>query len=203
MVGSGARRRFRVDVRFLLGAGLVGASVAGVGGIVAAAERTETVYAADDALLVGDRLTRAELVATPVRLGAAGDRYLRADDVPAAGLVVTRPVGAGELVPRSAVGTDGELAVSPVVLPLQSQPAQAVQQGAIVDVWAAPRTDDGVGPPAVLVSGAQVVRVLDGGGLLAGDSGVEVLVPRDRVARMLQALGDGDAVTVVPAGAGS
>ncbi|HEY8587997.1 MAG TPA: hypothetical protein VIL55_00460 [Naasia sp.] len=201
---SGPARRFWVDVRFLLGIGLIAASVLGGGAIVAAAERTETVYAAADALLVGQRVDRGDLVAVPVRLGATSDRYVRPADLPADGLVVTRPVDEGELVPRSAVGTEHAVEQSPIVLPIETEPASAVEPGALVDVWAARRTEDGgVEAPAVLVSRAQVVRTLEGDGLLAGSGGVEVLIPQDRVARVLQALGDGDALTVVPSGAGS
>lgn len=199
-----ARRRFWVDARFLLGIGLVVASVLGVTVIVAAAERTETVYAAAEALIVGERVDSGDLVPVPVRLGATGDEYVRPADLPDDGLVVTRPVSAGELLPRAAVGTEESLGLSPIVVPIETQPAQAVEAGALVDVWAARRVEDGgVEAPAVLVTGAQVVRVVDGDGLLAGNGGVEVLVPQDRVARVLQALGDGDAITVVPFGAGS
>jgi len=57
--------------------------------------------------------------------------------------------------------------------------------------------------PTVLVSGATVSKVLDATGSFAVDSAgsqVEVLVPRSKVARVLQAIADGDALALLPAG---
>lgn len=57
--------------------------------------------------------------------------------------------------------------------------------------------------PTVLVAGATVSKVLDASGSFAVDSAgsqVEVLVPRSRVARVLQAIADGDALALLPAG---
>jgi hypothetical protein len=54
----------------------------------------------------------------------------------------------------------------------------------------------------VLASDAVVVRVIDDEGIIAGSDGdsVEVLVPRVRIARLLQAIANGDALAIVPAG---
>jgi len=57
--------------------------------------------------------------------------------------------------------------------------------------------------PSVIVSGATVIRVLDdSGGFSAANSGssVEVLVPRARVARLLQAIAQKASLAIVPAG---
>ena len=57
--------------------------------------------------------------------------------------------------------------------------------------------------PAVIVSGATVVKVLDDtGGFSVASSGssVEVLVPRSKVARLLQAIAQKASLAVVPAG---
>lgn len=193
--------RGRLDLRFVLGLVLVLGSVGGVWAVVAAAERTEAVYAARSALAVGDRVTGDDLVLAPVRLGSAGAHYLDPGDVPAEGLVMTRAVDAGELVPSSAVGAESSLRMASVVVPLAADPAHGVEPGALVDVWSAPETEQGAyGPPAVLVGGAEVVRTVEGGGFLASGSAsaVEVLVPKDRVARLLQALANADAISLVP-----
>ncbi|WP_210480677.1 hypothetical protein [Naasia sp. SYSU D00948] len=194
------RHRGRLDVRFLIGAVLVVGSIAGVWSVVAAAERTEQVYAAATALAVGDRLTEDRLVLAPVQLGGAGRHYLTPADLPEGGLVVMRAVDEGELVPESAVGSEAGLRLASVVVPLGGEPARGVEAGALVDVWAAPEGEDGVyGPPAVLVPGAEVARTLASDGLLTSGSGaVEILVPKDRVARLLQALANGDALSLVP-----
>src|SRR5690606_13264936 len=101
--GASARSRW-FDPRLAVGIVLVGASVAGVVAIVTAADSTVTVYASGESLAVGDVLSAADLVATEVRLGGLDDGYLAPGDVPDDGLVVTRTIGAGELIPEGAVG---------------------------------------------------------------------------------------------------
>jgi len=69
------------------------------------------------------------------------------------------------------------------------------------DAAAATSSDPTV--PSVIVSGATVIRVLDdSGGFSAASSGssVEVLVPRTRVARLLQAIAQNASLAIVPAG---
>ncbi|WP_210506432.1 hypothetical protein [Naasia sp. SYSU D00057] len=190
----------RIDVRFLLGVLLVLGSVAGVWAVVAGAERTEQVYAAAAPLAAGDRITGDSLVVAAVRLGGTARHYLAPDDLPPEGLVVTRAVDEGELVPVSAVGSETSLRLSSVVVPLAGEPPRGVAPGARVDVWAAPEAEDGYGPPAVLVPGAEVVRSVEDGAFLSagGSRAVELLVPKDRVARLLQALANEDAVSLVP-----
>ncbi|BDZ46021.1 hypothetical protein [Naasia aerilata] len=197
----GTAMRGRLDVRFVLGLLLVLGSVAGVWAVVAGAERTQAVYAAGGPLAVGDRVTGDDLELAAVRLGTAAGHYLEPGDLPVEGVVMTRAVDAGELVPSSAVGAESSLRMASVVVPLGADPAHGVEPGALVDVWSASEAEQGAyGPPAVLVPGAEVVRTIDGRGLLAAGSAsaVEVLVPRDRVALLLQALANSDAISLVP-----
>jgi hypothetical protein len=185
-----ATRRFWFDPRFAVGLALIVASIAGVVLIVGAADSSD-------------------LVETSVRLDGAERLYLVPDDLDAHGLVVTRPVAEGELVPASAVGSpDGERQTS-VVLGVQGALAASVAPGSLVDVWSARAIGSGqFEAPAVVVPGATVVRLVEDSGLVVDDeprvlddsaASVEVLVPRDRVARVLEALANDDAVSVVPA----
>ena len=100
----GARRRLWFDPRFAIGLLLIVASVAGVVAIVGAADSTVLVYAAREPLAPGDRIDSGDLVGTSVRLDGAERLYLVPDDLPDDGLVVTKAVAEGELVPASAVG---------------------------------------------------------------------------------------------------
>jgi len=53
----------------------------------------------------------------------------------------------------------------------------------------------------VIVSGATVVRLVESDSIIAADqaAGIEVLVPKSKTARLLQALANADAISVVPA----
>ncbi len=199
-----ARRRALPDPRILVGVVLVLASAAGTTAAVTALTRTVTVYRAERALVAGERVTADRLAPSSVRLGDAQDLYL-AGPLPAGGLVATRTVAAGEMVPRSAVGTSAQLATATVVVELSSTLADGVGAGTDVDLWSAPRlsgAQERFGPPVVLVSDAVVARVATRTGLVAGgqDDAVEVQVPRDEVAALLEAQADGSRISAVAVG---
>ncbi len=194
-------RSFWFDPRFAIGIGLVVASIAGVVALVSSADRTVQVWAARDALSAGDTVVADDLVLRDVRLGAADDLYLVEDGLPAGGLVLARTVAAGELLPESALGSRDSTRLAAVVVPIRGQLAQSVVAGSVVDVWSAKENEEGVfGPPAVLVSSATVVRVLEDDGLIVDGTaaGVEVLVPRARIASVLEGIANDDSMSLVP-----
>ena len=199
-----ARGRFWFDPRFAVGLALVIASVVGVALLVSAAERTRPVYAATETLVAGERVDEGSLVVTRVRLGQAERNYLAPGDLPSGGVVLTRTVQGGELLPVASVTGAGALDVASVVVDSTGHLSRSVTAGGLVDVWAAREGDGGVyGPPGVLVPSAVVVRVLEDDGLVGDRSAesVEILVPRDRIARVLESIANGDAVSLVPAAA--
>jgi hypothetical protein len=206
------RRRPFADPRLLIGLLLVAASVAATVGIVAAADRRATVYAAAGPLQPGQRIHADDLVARGVALDGSDELYLGIGDLPRDGLVVRRSVAEGELVPASSVGRSADVEATSLVLRLATRVSGAVRPGARIDVWSVPPAPPGAatdgaeaGPPVVLVSGAGVVRVLDDDRGLTVDhegSAVEVRLPRARVSRVLAAIAAGDDLAVVPAGLG-
>ena len=195
------RKRFWFDPRFAIGVILIAASIAGVIGIVAAADSSVLVLSARSALSPGERVDATDLVPTSIRLDGATDLYLAIGDVPEDGLVVTRPVAAGELLPVSAVGLAAGERLSSVVVTLGAQLPGSVEPGSSVDLWAARESESGeFSPPLVIVSAATVVRLVESDGLVVDDStgAVELLVPRERVARVLEAIANGDVLSLVP-----
>ncbi|NLT54062.1 MAG: hypothetical protein GXX79_05745 [Actinomycetales bacterium] len=201
--------RLLVGVVLVLAAALLGARA------VAAADSRTPYWAARDTLPVGARVTPDALVLVRASLGERSGAYLDGGLAPPAGLVVLRAVGAGELVPRSAVGRGSALALRPVTVPVQGPVPSGVRPGALVDVWAsAPREDGGAGgaggrpgayaTPRVLVAGAQVHAVVGGDGPLGstGQQAVEVLVDPARLPAVLDALAN-EARTVLVAVPGS
>jgi Flagellar basal body P-ring biosynthesis protein len=199
-------RTFRVDPRLPIGLALVLASVAGVYALVTSAQTSTEVYAARSTLAAGDVVHTEDLVTTHVRLGTAASRYLALDDLPEDGLVILRTVAEGELVPSSAVGGSREAELTSVVVTARGPLASSIGTGSAVDVWAADQTaHDTYGPPAVLVGNATVVRV-DHDDALVGDRStvsIEVRVPTAKTAAVLQAVGGGAAISVVPADLGA
>lgn len=199
------RRRVPFDPRVLIGTLLVLASVGGVVAVVAANDRTVPVYAAAQALVPGTRITADAVRVSRVRLGGAEGRYL-AGPLPSGGVVVTRSVAEGELVPLSALGAAASVTDVSVVVPLSTKPAATVGAGSVVDLWAAAKatgTGEKAPPPHVLVSGATVVRLVTPTGLIATASGatLEIELPREDVAAVLQAVADGESVSAVALGA--
>ena len=209
-----ASRRRAPDLRLVLGVFLVIGSVAGVFGIVAAADRRVTVYAAGSSLTPGERIHRGDLVERTVALDGADSLYLGRGDIPSEGLVVTQPVARGQLLPASSVGSAVGVQSTSIVLQLATRVSGAVVPGSSVDLWSVPKpgkgasssgTDEADAPlaPAVLVAGSTVVKVFDASRSFAANatgSQVEVLVPRSTVALVLQAVADGDALAALPAG---
>jgi len=199
-LGTGGKTRFWVDPRFIIGLLLVAASVGGVYAIVSFADTSVPAYTARDPLAQGDVISLDDLVESHVRLDGADDLYLLEGDVPDDGLVVVKPVAAGELVPASAVGSAAGQRFASVVLTLATQLPASVGPGSPVDLWSAQEGDDGFGPPTVLVSSATVVRLVTSEGLVVDKrvATVELLVPKSKIARVLEAVANGDALSVVP-----
>ncbi|CAN5221835.1 hypothetical protein BH11ACT5_BH11ACT5_25750 [soil metagenome] len=196
------RRTLSFDPRLAIGLALVVASVAGVVGLLAAADETTEVLVAGEHLAPGERIDRHDLVVLDVRLGAAGDEYLTPAKVPTEGLVVSRSVSKGELVPLAAVGRADSERLASLVLDVKGSLAASVQPGARVDVWAAPELEGGrFGPPAVIAGGATVVRLVTSDSIVSASeaTAVEVLVPTSRIARVLEAAANADALSIVPA----
>lgn len=197
---SAARtRRILFDPRLLIGVLLVVASVAGVVGIVTASDRTREVYVAAGPLVPGDLITPGDLDVQSVALGAAADRYLAPGDVSSAGVVVAHPIGSGELIAASAVGSRDGVTLTAVVISTNGLLPESVRPGASVDVWAA-GVDEAA--PRVLVTDATVVRLVTDDALVStGEvTAIELLVPRARISRVLAARAAEVSLAVVPAG---
>jgi len=201
------------DPRLWIGVVLVAGSVAAGARLLAAADDTVQVWTAASDLGAGTRLTEEDLVAARVRFadqaGLAG--YFTVDDELPADLELVHGVGAGELVPRAALGRAGESGL--VEVPIAVEPEQvppSVMTGAVVDVYvvAVPATE---GPategPAIEGPALEGVTVVDAPPLAEsfGTSGRRQLVlavPEEATAPFFALLGSHDTavLTVVRRG---
>jgi hypothetical protein len=119
-----------VAVCALLGATLLGGSDATVG-----------VWATRRAMNAGENLAAADLVRRDLRFADQrdADAYLSSERPPPAGATLARPVGAGELVPRGALGTAGSGSLTEVPLSVDTEAVPlTLRVGAVVDVWVTP-----------------------------------------------------------------
>jgi hypothetical protein len=200
-VADKKRRSFWFDPRFAIGIALVVVSVLGVVGLVSAADSSIDVLAARATLTPGQHITADDLVETSVRAGQVERLYLRGSQVSSAGVVITRTIHAGELVPASAVGSAAGLQLTSVVVALNATLPASVGPGSRVDVWSARQDDsNNFAAPTVLVSAAVVVRIVEQKNLVAATTGssVELLVPRFVTASVLEAMANEAALSVVP-----
>ncbi|MBD8868734.1 CpaB family protein [Nocardioides donggukensis] len=125
------------DPRLWIGVALVAGSVVAGARVLGAADDTVEVWAAAADLAPGRALSSDALVARRVRFGDDGDldRYLRVADGPPGEETVRRPVGAGELVPRAALGA-GPTGLTEVPIWARAEAvAGSVVTGSVVDVW--------------------------------------------------------------------
>lgn len=202
LLDAASVRARALDLRFVIGVVLVLASAAGVYTVVTATDRSATVYAARTALLPGHLLVADDLSEASVRDDETAGFYLAPGDLPPEGIVVTRTVGPGELVPLDAVGDSSGMRVTSVVVTVDGQLGAAIGPGSAVDVWAAEAAEgERLAKPDVIVPGATVVRLLATESIVAGrqTTAVEVLVDRNRTSRLLEAVANGDSMSVVAA----
>jgi hypothetical protein len=126
------------DPRLWVGILILAASVVAGARLLGQADDSVSVWAAREDLAPGESVGADDLVAHRVRFADAGnqDRYLLVEDPLPEPATLARAMGAGELVPRSALGQpDGTgLLTVPISLPSLSVPPD-LTVGAHVDVW--------------------------------------------------------------------
>jgi hypothetical protein len=165
-----------LDARLVVGVLLVLGSVLLGTRVVASADDTTGVLAVQRDLPAGVRLSAGDLVERRIRLDGGIERYLAAGS-PVDGYVLTRPVGAGELLPAAAVVPADDAAVADrrwvtVAVPATERP-EGIARGDRVEVWIAPPsagsggTADGADRAAVRLAGDVAVEQVAGssGGL--------------------------------------
>jgi hypothetical protein len=195
---SPSARRLRhpswLDLRLLVGVLLVLVSVLLGAKVVATADRSVQVWALARDVSPGTTLAAADLRPARVRLFDSAEAYLRVVKSPA-GRTVTRPMHAGELLPRSAVVATPPGAI--LSIPVQPGNAPGLARGQLVDVWS---TTKGCAPVQVLSRVAvQEVRGASGIalGASAGMNQVIIRVAPDDARRVVAALGAESTIRLV------
>lgn len=198
-----SRRSRWFDPRLTIGIVLVLGSVLSMLFFVKSEDATVPVLAARSTLSPGDLVGIDDLVERRVTLGLAAGKYLERSALPAAGLIVSRAIAQGELVPVSAVGRVRGVHFASVVVLISGELARSIVSGVVVDVWSAPRGDErDFDMPQVLVPAATVVRMTAPQGMVTGaaSTSVELLVSREYTAEILEAVANSSAISLVPVG---
>lgn len=192
------RPRWR-DPRLIVGIVLVVASVLMGALLVSRLSETTPVLIAKGPIAPGDPLDAETLTTVELRLGDQQELYVGSFDAVPEGAVAGRAVQAGEMLPVSAVGQPEDVALRPVVIPVDASVAESVVPGATVELWhtsPAPQ-DGGSGEARLLVEEAIVRRVDEGSSLGMRSMSVEVLVPQESVAEVLQVLAEEERLDVI------
>lgn len=194
------RPRWR-DPQLLLGAAMVLISMVVGVRVVAAAGDTVPVLVARQDLAAGEPLTPDSVHTREVRLDGGYDQYFTGALDGAH--VIRRAVGAGELLPRSAVADADELAAGAeavrlvtLAVPGGELPA-GLARGHVVDIW---RVTEGSGAAEPLATGVTVTQADTGGALgMAGSEATVTLSVRgteedldERVAELIGASREGE-----------
>jgi hypothetical protein len=191
------------DPRLGVGILLVVASVALGSWAVSRADATVEVYQAATALTPGDVVEVTDLQVVQVRLDGVEGVYL----VPGADLetaVITRTVGAGELVPLSSLGSQEQLELRPVQIAMSAAMQDLVTAGSRVELWVAmpdpTSPQGGLLAPELLVEDVEVRDVHADTSVFAGADSVQVqvLVHEDALPDLLAALAADGQITIVP-----
>ena len=195
------RRPGWTDPRLLIGIMLIAVAVALTVSAISRADVTEPFYAARGTVVPGQQVTVDDLVIVNVKV-AAGE-YLGAD-TDLAGLVASRVIEPGELVPVSALVDADSFDGRPVAVESSRPLSDEVQPGAVVDVWVTREGIDSEHFSELVGSGLTVASVGSDGGAFAaaGAEVVYVVVDSDEVGDFLSAL-SGDGEVAVIAGAAS
>ncbi len=155
------RSRWR-DPRLWFGVLLVLAAVVVGAKVLAAADNTVPVWALDHPASAGMAITQADVRAIRVHFSGSGNEnlYWLADQALPSPAYLTRDVGTGELLARSALTTDQT--VVPHELPLAVAAAGApagLAPGDHVEVWAVPPAQDVRGHAQLVLSDTAVLSV--------------------------------------------
>lgn len=156
------------DPRLWIGIAIVAICVVGGARLLASADDTVEVWAVAADEPAGATLVSDDLVAHRIRFGDPSDAtgYYRVGDPLPDHATLVRGVGAGELLPRGAVGSPGDGGL--LQLPLAVDPAAVpagVGPGSAVDVYVVGRGAHRAVDPSPVLSGVSVVAVVPGGAL--------------------------------------
>ncbi len=198
------------DPRLWIGIAIVAVSVVAGARLLGAADDSVAVWAVESDMGAGDTVTADDLVSQRVRFVEDGDLetyFVVAEELPS-GLQLKRGVGAGELLPRAAVGpaAEGDTIQLPVAVDSSLVPP-AVRAGSVVDVYLTGTAGEGSGGSGAtdrseaVLTGVTVidVPVIDESFAVSGRRQLVLAVTEEDAARYFRVVGplDDPSLTVL------
>ena len=172
------------DPRLVIGVVIVAASVMLGVRLFGQADETVSVWTARTDLRSGTTLGLADVERRDIRFTDSRDanRYLSADAAFPPGTMLARDVGAGELLPRAALGEPGAATMVEVPVAVASDAVPVtVGAGTVVDVWVTPDAvpGEGAGEAVLVFDDVVVVAAPRTGSALGPSSSRQVIVGVD------------------------
>lgn len=206
-----AARRFApprwANLRTILGLVLFATALLVGRSVLERAKTTVTVWAAAQDLRQDETLDGDELVPAEVKLPAGVAAAYAGTSEDLRGAILTRPLVAGELIPRAWIAT-GSAVTAGRVMTIPVTPEHAVggglRAGDRVDVYATFDSGDARARTSILVREVEVLDVVQTGGLVVGEEsvvGVTVAVTPSEAARLAFAIRTAEIDVALVAGA--
>ena len=176
---------------------LVVGSMVGAWVLIEQSKTTEVFLVTKQNLASGTSLTAADLDQIPLSMFEISGSYLQPDAL-VDGLVLTRPLAAGEAVPVSALTTAELTNWSNVVLTPTLELSSQIEVGTKVSIWSSPHLDfQTFGEPDLLATDIEVVKIIEPQGNFADTSkSVELRVPKNSLQYLIGAITNNDALAL-------
>lgn len=189
-----------LDARLLVGLLMVLLSVVVGAKLFADVDERVQVWSVTRDLGADTVLTEDEVAVAAVRLDAVAGRYVAATE-DLSGLMLTRPVGRGELLPLSAVASADAPDRRRVVVEVDRVGVAGLTKGSVVDLYAVLEdAGEDTAPPTLVLSAVTVAEdVRTGGGAFGGSgsrAGVTLLVDAADVPAVIEAMAHGEVYVV-------
>jgi hypothetical protein len=165
--------------------------------LIEQSKTTEVFLVTKQNLASGTSLKASDLDQIPLSMFEISGSYLQPDAL-VDGLVLTRPLAAGEAVPISALTTAELTNWSNVVLTPTLELSSQIEVGTKVSIWSSPHLDfQTFGEPDLLATDIEVVKIIEPQGNFADTSkSVELRVPKNSLHYLIGAITNNDALAL-------
>jgi Flp pilus assembly protein CpaB len=186
-----------INVRTLLGLTLFIVALLAGQRILATGATTTPIWSAATNLPAGVPLDPGDLVSTAVNLPADVTARYAGTNSDLTGLVLTRAIGAGELIPADAIAQAAGADQVEMTIPVSPEHAVggALRAGDTVDVFVSYNPGDLRAITKLVLDDAQIIDLVTAGGLVVGEKavvGVTVSVDRDAAKEVAFAIRNGE-----------